>query len=167
METSLCCFHDCCLQQYDKKGARVWKRVRQRILPPNVRTHEIWNIDVDRLYVPIHVGEIHWIALCICFQTKHIDVFDCSGVKRYREVDGFTNLVPRIVKAVQPAIYQKDFTVSLYTVTYVPMESLNAGACDCGVYTLNFIECHALGLDLSLLNDENIKEARLRVLWDL
>ncbi|CAH8389868.1 unnamed protein product [Eruca vesicaria subsp. sativa] len=85
----------------------------------------------------------------------------------YKEVDGFKNLVPRIVKAVQPAIYQKDFTVDPYTVTYVPMPKLNISACDCGVFTVKFIECIALGLDLSLVNDENIKEARLRILWDL
>ncbi|KAL0722239.1 hypothetical protein Bca4012_036838 [Brassica carinata] len=33
--------------------------------------------------------------------------------------------------------------------------------------TKKFIECHALGLELSVVNDDNIKEARLRLLWDL
>uniref|UniRef100_A0A0D3E7T1 Ubiquitin-like protease family profile domain-containing protein n=1 Tax=Brassica oleracea var. oleracea TaxID=109376 RepID=A0A0D3E7T1_BRAOL len=39
--------------------------------------------------------------------------------------------------------------------------------CDCGVYTIKFIECHSLGLKLSMVNDGNIKEARHRILWDL
>ncbi|KAG5401033.1 hypothetical protein IGI04_015640, partial [Brassica rapa subsp. trilocularis] len=69
------------------------------VLPPHGRTHEIWNIDVDRLYVPVHVSGNHWIALCISFVTRSIEVFDCSGRKRYKEVDGFANLIPRIVKA--------------------------------------------------------------------
>ncbi|XP_033129127.1 uncharacterized protein LOC117126016 [Brassica rapa] len=81
------------------------------VLPPHGRTHEIWNIDVDRLYVPVHVSGNHWIALCISFVTRSIEVFDCSGRKRYKEVDGFANLIPRIVKAVQPMRHQKDFTV--------------------------------------------------------
>uniref|UniRef100_A0A0D3CL92 Ubiquitin-like protease family profile domain-containing protein n=1 Tax=Brassica oleracea var. oleracea TaxID=109376 RepID=A0A0D3CL92_BRAOL len=111
------------------------------VLPPHGRTHEIWNIDVDRLYVPVH------------------------GRKRYKEVDGFANLIPRIVKAVQPMRHQKDF--SAYTVFYVPVGNLNKSACDCGVYAVKFIECHALGLELSLLHDGNIIEARHRILWDL
>ncbi|KAG2255772.1 hypothetical protein Bca52824_075066 [Brassica carinata] len=113
------------------------------VLPPHGRTHEIWNIDVDRLYVPVH------------------------GRKRYKEVDGFANLIPRIVKAVQPMRHQKDFTVGAYTVSYVPIGNLNKSACDCGVYAVKFIECHALGLELSLLHDGNIIEARHRILWDL
>lgn len=137
------------------------------VLPPHGRTHEIWNIDVDRLYVPVHVSGNHWIALCISFVTRSIEVFDCSGRKRYKEVDGFANLIPRIVKAVQPMRHQKDFTVGAYTVSYVPVGNLNKSACDCGVYAVKFIECHALGLELSLLHDGNIIEARHRILWDL
>ncbi|XP_022568534.2 uncharacterized protein LOC106363003 [Brassica napus] len=137
------------------------------VLPPHGMTHEIWNIDVDRLYVPVHVSANHWIALCISFVTRSIDVFDCSGRKRYKEVDGFANLISRIVKAVQPMRHQKDFTVGAYTVSYVPVGNLNKSACDCGVYAVKFIECHALGLELSLLHDGNIIEARHRILWDL
>ncbi|KAF8104751.1 hypothetical protein N665_0169s0034 [Sinapis alba] len=139
----------------------------KEVLPPHGRTKEIWNVDVDRLYVPVHVSGNHWIALCISFITRSIDMFDCSGRKRYKELDAFAHLVPRIVKAVQPTRYQKDFSVNLYTVNYVSVGKLNKSACDCGVYTVKFIECHSLGLELSLVNDNNIKEARHRVLWDL
>ena len=94
-------------------------------------------------------------------------MIDCSGRKRYKEVDGFSNLIPRIVKAVQPTSHQKDFTIGAYTVSYVPAGELNKISCDCGVYAVKLIECHALGLELSLLNDDNIIEARHRILWDL
>ncbi|XP_013624395.1 PREDICTED: uncharacterized protein LOC106330485 [Brassica oleracea var. oleracea] len=90
-----------------------------------------------------------------------------AAMKRYKEVDGFTNLIPRIVKAVQPMRHQKDFAVCAYTVSYVPVGNQNKSACDCGVYAVKFIECHALGLELSLLHDGNIIEARHRILWDL
>ncbi|KAF8080892.1 hypothetical protein N665_0917s0008 [Sinapis alba] len=79
------------------------------VLPPHGGTQEIWNVDVDRLYVPVHVSGNHWIALCISFMMRSIDVFDCSGRKRYKEVDAFAHLVPRIVKAVQPTRDQKDY----------------------------------------------------------
>ncbi|WZZ03761.1 hypothetical protein YC2023_089682 [Brassica napus] len=101
------------------------------------------------------------------FMTRSIEVFDCSGRKRYKEVDGFANLIPRIVKAVQPMRHQKDFAVGAYTVSYVPVGNLNKSACDCGVYAVKFIECHALGLELSLLHDGNIIEACHGILWDL
>ncbi|KAF3533834.1 hypothetical protein DY000_02041268 [Brassica cretica] len=38
---------------------------------------------------------------------------------------------------------------------------------DCGAYSLKFIECHLLGLDFSLVNDENIQEARHKITFDL
>ncbi|KAG2277736.1 hypothetical protein Bca4012_041928 [Brassica carinata] len=142
-------------------------RYGKGVLPPHGRTEEIWNVDVDRLYVHVHVSGNHWITLCISFVTRSIDVFDCSDRKRYKELDGFAKLIPRIVKAVQPTRHQKDFAIGAYTVSYVQVGKLNKSACDCGVYAVKFIECHALGLELSLLHDGNIIEARHRVLWDL
>lgn len=137
------------------------------VLPPHGATHEIWNVDVDRLYVPVNVSGNHWIALFISFATRSIDVFDCSNRRSYPEVEAFTRMIPRIVKAVQPENQQNDFLVGAYTVEYVKMGSLNTSLADCGVYAVKFIECHALGLELSLVNDINIKEARHRLMWDL
>ncbi|KAL0864502.1 hypothetical protein Bca101_043620 [Brassica carinata] len=71
------------------------------------------------------------------------------------------------LSAVQPENQQKDFLVGAYTVDYVKMGSLNQSVSDCGVYAVKFSECHALGLELSLVNDDNIKETRHRLLWDL
>ncbi|XP_013591444.1 PREDICTED: uncharacterized protein LOC106299961 isoform X3 [Brassica oleracea var. oleracea] len=110
-----------------KAGIRKYKlhhlllQYGKGVLPPHGRTQEIWNVDVDWLYVPVHVSGNHWISLCISVVTRSIDVFDCSGRKRYKEVDAFANLVPRIVKAVQPPRCHKDFNVAAYTVHYVPM----------------------------------------------
>ncbi|KAG2251694.1 hypothetical protein Bca52824_081830 [Brassica carinata] len=97
------------------------RAVRQRVLPPHGQTQEIWNVDVDRLYVPVHVSGIIGSHCVSVSRTRSIDVFDCSGRKRYKELDGFANLVPRIVKAVQPPKLPKDFTFAAYTVHYVPM----------------------------------------------
>ncbi|KAG2314714.1 hypothetical protein Bca4012_065517 [Brassica carinata] len=62
---------------------------------------------------------------------------------------------------------KKDYNVKQYTVSYVPMRGLNMSGNDCGAYALKFIECHLLGLDLSLINDENIQEARHKIAYDL
>ncbi|KAG2269015.1 hypothetical protein Bca52824_063570 [Brassica carinata] len=72
------------------------------VLPPHGRTHEIWNIDVDRLYVPC---SCRWESLDrLVHQFRGRGALKCyllSGKKRYKEVDGFANLIQRIVKAVQ------------------------------------------------------------------
>ncbi|KAL0659988.1 hypothetical protein Bca4012_080573 [Brassica carinata] len=47
------------------------------------------------------------------------------------------------------------------------MSDLNQLNCHCGVYMLKHIECHVLGLDISLVNDDNIRGARLKTMWDL
>ncbi|KAF3520015.1 hypothetical protein DY000_02059729 [Brassica cretica] len=76
-------------------------------------------------------------------------------------------LIPRIVKAVQSSDKKKDFNVKQYAVSYVPMRALNTSGNDCGAYSLKFIECHLLGLDFSLVNDDNIQEAQHKIAFDL
>ncbi|KAG2323298.1 hypothetical protein Bca52824_016511 [Brassica carinata] len=137
-------------------------------LPYHGSTGSVWNIDIDRLYIPICVNQYHWISMCVNLVNRTIDVFDCGGKKNTRVVEAFANLIPRIVKAVQPPDKKKDFNVKQYTVSYVPMcQVLNMSGNDCGAYSLKFIECHVLGLDFSLVNDENIQEARHKIAYDL
>src|SRR5690606_39135408 len=95
------------------------------------------------------------------------EVFDCGGKKRIKEVEAFTHIIPRVVKAVQPLRMQKHHNITSYTVTYVRMSGLNNRNCHCGVYTLRHIEYHVLGLDMALVNDDNILGARIKMLWDL
>ncbi|KAF3516261.1 hypothetical protein DY000_02060766 [Brassica cretica] len=47
------------------------------------------------------------------------------------------------------------------------MPFLNKTSSDCGVYALKHIKCHLLGMDLSLVNDDNIRKARLMIAYDL
>uniref|UniRef100_A0A0D3CM78 Ubiquitin-like protease family profile domain-containing protein n=1 Tax=Brassica oleracea var. oleracea TaxID=109376 RepID=A0A0D3CM78_BRAOL len=120
------------------------------------RTRMLWNVDVDRMYVPVWVNCNHWIALCISFVTRNI-----------QEVEAFAQLIPRIVKAVQSLTIQKHLHITPYNVSYVPMSGLNRLQCHCGVYTIKHIECHVLGLDISMVSDENIWGARIKIMWDL
>ncbi|KAG2330940.1 hypothetical protein Bca52824_002120 [Brassica carinata] len=93
-------------------------------------------------------------------------VFDCEGLKHNSAVDPFAVLIPRIVKAVQSS-KSRQHNVKQYTVTYASMPFLNKSSSDCGVYALKHIECHLLGLDFSLVNDDNIREARQKIAYDL
>lgn len=131
-------------------------------LPARGRTSKRWAIDVDKLYTPVNVNGDHWISLCVDFIQRTIQVFDCSGGKRNsKHVEPFRNLIPRIVKEVQPPSIAKNLSITPYDVTYVPMQDgLNRSACNCGPYAMKFIELHMLGLDLSLVNDECIAWVR-------
>ncbi|XP_022557742.2 uncharacterized protein LOC106403796 [Brassica napus] len=106
-------------------------------LPSHGRTRMLWNVDVDRMYVPV------W------------------------EMEAFAQLIPRIVKAVKSLTIQKHLHITPYNVSYVPMSGLNRLQCHCGVFTIKHIECHVLGLDISMVSDENIWGARIKIMWDL
>ncbi|XP_018465298.2 uncharacterized protein LOC108836669 [Raphanus sativus] len=136
-------------------------------LPYHGRTDAVWNVDVDRLYIPVFVNQNHWISMCVNLVNRTIEVFDCGGRKNNRSVEAFAVLIPRIVKAVQPPDKKKDFNVKQYTVSHVPISGVNKSGNDCGAYSLKFIECHLLGLDFTLVNDENIQEARHKIAYDL
>ena len=136
-------------------------------LPYHGSTGSVWSVDVDRLYIPICVNQIHWISMCVNLVNRTVEVFDCGGKKNNKAVEAFAVLIPRIVKAVQSSDKKKDFNVKQYAVSYVPMRALNTSGNDCGAYSLKFIECHLLGLDFSLVNDENIQEARHKIAFDL
>ncbi|KAL0731070.1 hypothetical protein Bca4012_027164 [Brassica carinata] len=75
-------------------------------------------------------------------------------------------LIPRIVKAVQSS-KSRQHNVKQYNVTYTSIPFLNKSSSDCGVYSLKHIECHLLGLDFSLVNDDNIREARQKIVYGL
>ncbi|KAF3537772.1 hypothetical protein F2Q69_00022729 [Brassica cretica] len=131
-------------------------------LPSHGKTWMLWNADVDRMYFPVWVNCNHWIDLCISFVTRNIQVFICGGRKRINEVEAFTHLIPWIVKAVQSLTVHKHLTITPYTVSYVPMNGLNRLNYHCGVYTITHIECHVLGLDISLVSDDNIWGAQIK-----
>lgn len=135
--------------------------------PYHGKTGAVWSVDVDRLYIPVNLKDSHWISLCVNLVNRTIDVFDCGGMKNHKAVEAFAVLIPRIVKAVQPAETRKHFKVTQYSVSYVPMPCLNESSSDCGAYALKFIECHVLGLPFTLVNDENIAEARHKIAYDL
>ncbi|KAG2309873.1 hypothetical protein Bca52824_029621 [Brassica carinata] len=136
-------------------------------LPAHGRTGLMWDLDVTRMYVPLNVGK-HWISMCVDFVSRSIEVFDCEGLKYTKEIEPFAVLIPRIVKAVQSSKSRHQHLVKQYTVSYAPMPFLlNKSGCDCGVYALKHIECHLLGFDISVVNDDNIREARQKIAYDL
>ena len=90
-----------------------------------------------------------------------MEVFDCGGRKNRQYVEKFAAMIPRIVKAVPPPERHKHLLLASYSIVDVPMKMrLNKFCCDCGAYALKHLECHLLGIDLSLLVDEIIMGCR-------
>ncbi|ESQ44540.1 hypothetical protein EUTSA_v10003498mg [Eutrema salsugineum] len=86
--------------------------------------------------------------------------------REYTSLDRFPR--PRVGFMTCNFSVTKQLVIKPYTVKYVPMRHvINRSSCDCGVYALKFIECHMLGLQLSLLNDDNIYAARMKITYDL
>ncbi|CAA0359454.1 unnamed protein product [Arabidopsis thaliana] len=84
------------------------------------------------------------------------------------EVEAFAITVPRILKEIHTKSNGKNLLLAPYTLVHVLVPpDLNKTCCDCGVYALKYIECHFMGLSLDMLDDVNIKDARLRIAVDL
>ncbi|KAF8048840.1 hypothetical protein N665_2379s0002 [Sinapis alba] len=115
----------------------------RRELPSHGRTDQVWGVNVDHLYFPLRG-------------------------KNRQYVEKFTALIPRIVKAVGPPESKKQLLLLPYSIIDVPMQArLNKSCCDCGAYALKHLECHVLGLDLSLVDDEIIQGCRQKIAVDL
>ena len=89
-----CVFSDLIASEYKNfvKGIKKYKmdplllEYGKGELPSHGRTQKLWNVDVDRMYVPVWVNRNHLVALCVSFVNMHIEVFDCSGLKKgYRK----------------------------------------------------------------------------------
>ncbi|KAF8113069.1 hypothetical protein N665_0057s0021, partial [Sinapis alba] len=134
-------------------------------LPLYGRNKKVWDVDIDRIYVPVFSSGNHWISLCITFSLRTIEVFDCLGRKYNKEMEAFAVIIPHIVKAVQTtANKKKTKSCSIWSLLLAD----EAGSCgDCGVFALKHIECHLFGMDLSLMDDENILAARYKMAVDL
>nr|VDD36238.1 unnamed protein product [Brassica oleracea] len=112
-------------------------------LPAHGLTRLVWDLDVNRMFLTV------------------------GGLKHNKDLEPFAHLIPRIVKAVQSS-EKRGFIVKPYDVTYAPMPLfLNKTSSDCGVYALKHLEAHLLGMDLTLVNDDNIREARQKIAYDL
>ncbi|EFH70537.1 hypothetical protein ARALYDRAFT_337235 [Arabidopsis lyrata subsp. lyrata] len=136
--------------------------------PSHGKTGKSWALDFDRIYAPVNVNNSHWISICVNFVLRTVEVFDCFGNNNRRNVEMFAYIIPRIVKDVHGKVYGKVPLLTQYEIINVKVpKNLNTTMCDCGVYALKHIECHMLNLSMDLINDGNIKEARMKIAVDL
>nr|VDD60230.1 unnamed protein product [Brassica oleracea] len=114
----------------------------------------VWGTDIDDIYAPVNFTDSHWIAMWISIPKRHIVVFDsiCSSIS-LEELDvvmePFLYMVPYLlVEFASSDEVRAQYSLEPFTYerpTNIPL----ARAGDCGVYTLKYIECHALGIEFS------------------
>ncbi|CAN6982976.1 unnamed protein product [Brassica oleracea var. botrytis] len=102
----------------------------------------------------LNYNDTHWIAMWISISKRHIVVWDsiCSSISP-EELDvvmkHFLYMVPYLLVECASSDEQRA-QYSLKPFTYErPTNIPPARAGDCGVYTLKYIECYALGIKFS------------------
>ncbi|KAF3593108.1 hypothetical protein DY000_02023753 [Brassica cretica] len=111
-------------------------------------------MDIDDVYAPVNYNDTHWIAMWISIPKRHIVVWDsiCSSISPEDldvVMEPFLYMVPYLLVECASSDEQHS-QYSLEPFTYErPTNIPSARAGDCGVYTLKYIECHALGIEFS------------------
>ncbi|CAN6930875.1 unnamed protein product [Brassica oleracea] len=123
-------------------------------IPSFCQSNKVWGTDIDDIYAPVNFTDSHWIAMWISIPKRHIVVFDsiCSSISP-EELDvvmkPFLYMVPYLlVEFASSDEVRAQYSLEPFTYerpTNIPL----ARAGDCGVYTLKYIECHALGIEFS------------------
>ncbi|CAN6814578.1 unnamed protein product [Brassica oleracea] len=121
-------------------------------IPSFFQSNKVLGTDIDDIYAPVNYADTHWIAMWISIPKRHIVVFDsiCSSISS-EELDVCASSdEQRAQYSLEPFTYERP--------TNIPP----ARAGDCGVYTLKYIECHALGIEFSKKDIAKANEKTMR-----
>ncbi|XP_047314105.1 uncharacterized protein LOC124917871 [Impatiens glandulifera] len=105
---------------------------------------------VDDIYVPLNIGNKHWVLCVVRLQDNHIDVYDCDS-SIYRNLDPYLRplceMIPRIyaMGATDVELQRLPHPAKNAVAKYgeVPRASESG---DCGVFMLMFMEYLTAGL---------------------
>uniref|UniRef100_A0A0D3AAA5 Ubiquitin-like protease family profile domain-containing protein n=1 Tax=Brassica oleracea var. oleracea TaxID=109376 RepID=A0A0D3AAA5_BRAOL len=132
----------------------AYKGRKRRIQFKEAILSQVWGTDIDDVYAPVNYNDTHWIAMWILIPKRHIVVWNsiCSSISPQDldvVMEPFLYMVPYLLVECASSDEQRaQYSLELFTyerLTNIP--PVRAG--DCGVYTLKYIECHALGIKFS------------------
>ncbi|XP_013624670.1 PREDICTED: uncharacterized protein LOC106330806 [Brassica oleracea var. oleracea] len=112
-------------------------------LPEHCLTNLKWYEDVDHLYGCLQTGGNHWVAYHLDLKKEKIDCYD-----------------PIFGEATPETPSKKKFSLRRRSKRYTPQ---NTQIGDCGVYSLKFVECLALGVTFDGISDNNIQGLRMKM----
>ncbi|CAN6919333.1 unnamed protein product, partial [Brassica oleracea] len=143
----------------------IYKGIFNGTYPADRITNKKWLQDVDHLYACHFINGNHWVALDIDLGKETIHVYDSilSIVEDNKEIRNvcrpFAKMIPTILNAMVPTTLRKksDKQFAVRRLRTVPQ---NEKPGDCGVYTIKYIECLAIGCTFEGLSDKNILDIR-------
>jgi len=142
-------------------------------IPDHCRTNLKWYEDVDHLYGCL---QNHWVAYHVDLKNEKIDCYDpifgeVTLESEQRILNSFkplTHMIPAMLSVHIPAnirpISRKKFSFRRRSKRYTPQ---NTQVSDCGVYSLKFVECLALGVTFDGINNQNIQGLRMKMATDI
>ncbi|CAN7071115.1 unnamed protein product, partial [Brassica oleracea var. botrytis] len=110
-----------------------------------------WGEDIDDIYAPVNLDDKHWVAIWISIPKRHIVVWDSIPSSSVPDawdaiMEPFLQMVPYLlVECAATDEMRVKYGLEPYTYER-PLKGVpTANNGDCGVYTVKYIECHALG----------------------
>ncbi|VVB10148.1 unnamed protein product [Arabis nemorensis] len=137
-------------------------------------SNKMWGIEVDDIYNPLHIKGNHWVALWILIPKRHIVIWD--SILNYAFDEEISKLVEPISVIMPYFLHETCLAEDRWKYPYDPYthERIKVGvpqnvqSGDCGVYTMKYIECHALGHPFtSTLCDANIVAIREKLVAEI
>ncbi|XP_020880768.1 uncharacterized protein LOC110228291 [Arabidopsis lyrata subsp. lyrata] len=140
--------------------------------PPNGKTYKKWVKDIDILYLTHNIGKDHWVALEINLMRRRIKVYDSivscyTDVEIYEACRQFTRMIPALIQAMPPVEKRKKLGASAFSIYRVKTAPQNFQTGDCGVYSVKFIECLAIGISFEGLCDSAIPGIQLKLVAEV
>ncbi|KAJ0234224.1 Ulp1 protease family [Hirschfeldia incana] len=139
--------------------------------PADFVTNKKWIADVDELFLCHFVNGDHWVALRIDLLKEAIHVYDSihthvSDKDMKEECRPFMKMIPAVLNKMMPG---KTRTKREKQFSYIRHKKIpqNENPGDCGVYSLMYIECLALGRSFDGLTDQIIPPLRLKLAADI
>ncbi|CAF1927031.1 unnamed protein product [Brassica oleracea var. botrytis] len=129
---------------------------------------------VDDIYAPVNFKNTHWIAIWILIPKKHIVIWDSIAkhisdeeLAEVMEPDQW--IIPYLlVECAGSGELCVQYTLKPFTYMRVTAGVSQCRAGDCGVFTLMYIECHALGMSFSpAFSSRNVKAIREKMAVDI
>ncbi|CAF2078570.1 BnaC01g35700D [Brassica napus] len=133
--------------------------------PEQFVTGKKWLADVDTLFLCHHVNGDHWVALRIDLVKEVIHVYDSipsmvTDKKMHEECRPFTKMLPALLNKMVDGRTKRDKQFTNRRHKKIPK---NEDPGDCGVYTLKYIECLALGYNFEGLSNQIMPALRLKM----
>ncbi|KAF8106697.1 hypothetical protein N665_0135s0040 [Sinapis alba] len=134
-------------------------------IPYDFQTNLKWFEDVDHLYGVLQVSGNHWID---CYDWVIGQGIKESETKMVVAFKSMSQMLPVMLNDIAPVNLRKpskkQFAFKRRKGKYIPQ---NTQVGDCGVYSLKFIECLALGVTFDGINDENIQGLRVKMATEI